>query len=250
MFDWESEENRKYRTLSDYGKDNAEQARRLAGICPNYRKPFGKRYLKYSFNDRFYTELHDTEILNARQRLTAWIDKTLSQEHEDARGFYIFSDVGRCKTALMACTYKELIARGIPTGCTTVDNLFKLYESDRQEDLSCLRYMRDDLLVLMIDDIGIESLNGSFQDKERNTFLKDFLDARLNNETITCFTSNFSPKGLEDKGFLRQSVDRIREMTTGNLILIKGESVRCNESLAEIQRISRKESEDESRERD
>lgn len=188
----------------------------------------GSKLENTRFDDPFFEIVKDDEILKARDRIKSWCE---SFEYGEP-GFYLASpDTGRCKTALLACTYNSLIGLQKQVIVSNMEAIMCAYRSDRYEYESIRS-----AFVLLFDDIGIENFTG-YKGDEMNAVLYDLINFRYNNNLTTCFTSNYGIKELKDiKSITKQTADRIRGMTCGNWIEIGGTSLRERVDLVKLER--------------
>ena len=202
------------------------------------RRPIKEEWLSNTFEDPFYKLLKDDSVDMAISFLKRWCNDFVSKDLMDIKGFYLFSQVGRCKTSLLSCVYNFLIKNDAYACCTTVENIWDIYINN-WDTQSCVYDFFLKCNVLLIDDIGIQSLTSYSEDTRKNAILKDLLDERNKANKITCFTSNYSFQQLLQRGYMPQSVDRIREMTSQNLLYVDGSSVRGLNNLVGIQHDAR-----------
>ena len=183
---------------------------------------FGNRLRYADFDSDFYRNINDEEVLRA----LAYVEKWTEEYSKDSNGFYIASyNPGRCKTSLLACVYNRFIKNDYSVDATNVYEMLSEPRNSRFREAP----------VLLIDDIGINAFSG-YRGDEDNAVLYEIINARYNNNLTTCFTSNYTFQQLaEDRGILKQTVDRIKGLTAGNWITIKGESVRSNQNLTKIE---------------
>lgn len=183
---------------------------------------FGERLRNADFDNEFFTLLDDEEINKALATVELWADTY----NKDSNGIYIGSfSPGRCKTSLLACIYNRFTAKSYSVNAVAMHDICA----------SSIGRIKESP-ILLIDDIGIDSFSG-YKGDEMNSVLYELINYRYNNNLTTCFSSNYTFKQLtDDRGILRQTVDRIKGLTAGNWITIKGESIRANKNLAEIER--------------
>ena len=186
---------------------------------------FGGRLKHASFDNEFYTLLKDEEITKALAIVELWADTY----NKDSNGIYIGSfNPGRCKTSLLACIYNRFTKKNYSVTAISMDDI------DSSSISSLKKYP-----ILLIDDIGICSFSG-YKGDDANALLYELINTRYNDNLTTCFTSNYTFDQLvKERGILKQTVDRIKGLTAGNWITIKGESIRANKDLAEIENKAR-----------
>ena len=184
---------------------------------------FGRRLMDADFDSDFSRSIDDDEVMGALAYVKRWAE----EYSEDSNGFYIASyNPGRCKTSLLACVYNRFTKNSYSVDATNVYEMLSQSRSSRYREAP----------VLLIDDIGINAFSG-YKGDEENAVLYEIINARYNNNLTTCFTSNYTFQQLaEDRGILKQTVDRIKGLTAGNWITIKGDSIRSNKDLSKIEK--------------
>lgn len=188
----------------------------------------GNKLKNTTFNDDFFKILKDEDVSIARSILEDWC----KAYKDGARGFYLASPVpGRCKTSLMVCVQNYI--RFYRRQYALLGNLSEYVDAKKNDRELYNDYRECD--VLLFDDIGINNFSG-FEGDSLNLALYDLINSRYNDNKTTCFSSNYTLNELaKNKNILPQTVDRIRGMTIGNWIVIKGDSVRELDCIASIE---------------
>lgn len=226
--------------LKEYKEDSKEYMRMYHSV-ENYRQPLGTKFLDTTFNDPFFRILNDEYITRAKDYIEGWCNSLTIKDLDYVKGFYLFSNLGRCKTSIASCVYNWFIDNSYPI-CAVISTryLFELFDEDWGDNVNRLAYL-ERMPVLIVDDIGVDYITKGFTGEERNSNLKRFFDIRNDVGKITCFTSNYTFDGLVERGYSPQIVDRIREMTNGHQIRINGDSIRNGNDLQRIVEQAREE---------
>lgn len=186
----------------------------------------GERY-KHTYFDK--TEIgHNPTFDNAFIRCKKYCevaDKVLAE----GMGIYLFGDTGTGKTHLTACMVNELINKRYQVLFTNFFEISKIIrstfgKSSESENDYINRLANIDFLF--IDDLGTERVQSGESDLWLQEKIFDVLNKRYNNKKPTIFSSNHSLAELiNDRGFMKKTVDRIAEMSTA-IFEVKGESYR------------------------
>lgn len=152
-------------------------------------------------------------------------DKVLAE----GMGIYLFGDTGTGKTHLTACMVNELINKRYQVLFTNFFEISKIIrstfgKSSESENDYINRLANIDFLF--IDDLGTERVQNGESDLWLQEKIFDVLNKRYNNKKPTIFSSNHSLAELiNDRGFMKKTVDRIAEMSTA-ILKVEGESYR------------------------
>ena len=181
-----------------------------------------KGYLKNcNFNDYFYANLPD-HIKRPMRFVWNYCNKFSECRN---KGMYIYSlGPGLCKTSMVACARNYLLEQGISCILTNISEISDAYQND-----SALYDIYEYVDVLIIDDIGIQDpkeLLPSAMGKINNSIYELLNTRMLSNDKPTFFTSNYSIEELLERGFLPQTVDRIRGIASDNVLKLCGRSIR------------------------
>ena len=156
----------------------------------------------------------------------------------EGMGIYIFGDTGTGKTHLTACMVNELINQHFQVLFTNFFEISKMIRSTfNKSNVSENEYI-DRLATidfLFIDDLGTERVQSGESDLWLQEKIFDVLNKRYNNKKPTIFSSNHSLNELiNDRGFMKKTVDRIAEMST-RIYKVEGQSYRLkNRTMKEI----------------
>lgn len=117
-------------------------------------------------------------------------------EHPSGPGFYIHGDVGVGKTFLTAAITNELAKKGkkiayvhVPTFASTLRNLIS-----ERKSLDGILYNLKNVDILVMDDIGAESVTNWFRDE----ILLSILNYRMDANKSCFYTSNLNLEELEN----------------------------------------------------
>ena len=189
----------------------------------------GKRYRDASFENLDMNRPDD--FVKAVERCKTYCKKW-DEVSEQGLGIYLYGDVGTGKSLLTACIGNYLLSRFVTVLFTNFFEIAKqikktFADNSLTESAFMERLAAVDLLI--IDDLGTESVikNGEktwMQDK-----IYDVINARYINKKPTIFTSNDSLVDLvENCGLMKKTVDRIAAMSTAKIEL-RGNSYRLTE---------------------
>lgn len=186
----------------------------------------GERYRNVSFEttETGFNKTFD----NALERCSryCWISKKVL---EHGMGIYLHGDTGTGKTHITACMANELLKKNHSVLFTNFFEISKAIKgtfgkSNETENDYINRLANIDFLF--IDDLGTERVQNSEGDLWMQEKIFDVLNRRYNNNKPTIFTSNHNLSELvNERGFMRKTVDRIAEMSTA-IIKIEGQSYR------------------------
>lgn len=152
-----------------------------------------------------------------------WL-KTFYDTYEDNRnqkGLYLHGSFGSGKTYLVCAMLNELAKKGVDITVVYYPELLRsLKESFDKEDFGSRMSRLKRTSILMLDDIGAESVTPWARDEILGTILQYRMDAML----PTFFTSNLTINELEehlsntknsvDKVKARRIIERVRQLTT------------------------------------
>ncbi|HZG16329.1 MAG TPA: primosomal protein DnaI [Candidatus Bathyarchaeia archaeon] len=112
-----------------------------------------------------------------------------------AKGIYLHGPFGVGKSYLMGAVARELSSRGVASLMVYVpDFVREIKESIQDNSYANKLELLKDIPVLILDDIGAESLTPWIRDE----ILGVILHHRVNNHLPTLYTSNYSLEELED----------------------------------------------------
>lgn len=143
---------------------------------------------------------NDQERAQAFVAVVNVLQKLRQADGEYVQGLFLYGDFGVGKTYLLGALANELIKHDVDVMMLHVPTL--LSETQRQlgnkaadgsQQLEQLVEQAKTTQVLMLDDLGAESLSAWFRD----SVLAMILEYRMQNELTTFITSNFDFKGLE-----------------------------------------------------
>ena len=220
----------KRRTLQKALDTERDNFRKLYD-CKAFRDFLGERYINLGFKN--LPENNREDYMRARKACWQYV-MNINNVLQKGLGMYIWSPTaGNGKTSLMACVRNNLVAKGIRCIMINLTELLKYakgknIESDATEPFSYRLFKTVDVLIL--DDIGVNDLRVQNNYTQwAQTELYELMEARNKNNKCTLFTSNYSPKELQEvRGYDFKTVDRIVERSTV-MIKIEGESFRGKE---------------------
>lgn len=204
----------------------AEFKRRFNNLINN--SLLGERYKNVSF------ESSEKNINTAFDNALSHCKK-YTENHEKAietgKGIYIYGNVGVGKTHLTACIANKLMKSLIPVFFTNLSEISKSIKStfNRNSNKTEQELMDKFSTVkfLFFDDLGAEIFTKNQEDTWLNGVLFDLINLRYNQKLPTIFSSNYSLNDLINKRHISErTVDRIMQMTSGNVIKITGDSFR------------------------
>lgn len=209
--------------LCDCEKEEKKQLQRKEDIDhikfyynqEKYTDSLGRRYKDVRFSDAFYSSLPASQT-NAIARVKNYCDKADTMASE-GYGFYLYSpNRGNGKTSIMGCARNEILEQGHGVLMVTQAQILNAARNDYE----FFRAMKN-VEFLFIDDIGSGEL------KQYDTpYMHELIDYRYMHKSPTCFTANFMPSDLMNRGFEEQTTDRIKDMAL--VITIEGQSLRGN----------------------
>lgn len=161
-------------------------------------------------------------------------DKVLNE----GMGIYLYGDTGVGKTHITACMVNELVNKHYQVLFTNFFEISKIIRSTfGKSNVSENEYIDRlaNIDFLFIDDLGTERVQAGESDLWLQEKIFDVLNKRYNNKKPTIFSSNHSLTELiNDRGFMKKTVDRIAEMSTA-ILKLEGESYRLkNRTKKEI----------------
>ncbi|MET3575966.1 primosomal protein DnaI [Bhargavaea ullalensis] len=172
-------------------------------------------------------EIKDVELSSEVTRLAAvekigeFLDQYDRTKELPARGLYIYGPFGTGKSYLLGAVAGELAKRHIPSVLVFVPEFLReLKQAIQDQSLDEKIGFVKKAPVLMLDDLGAETLTAWTRDE----VLATILHHRMSEQLPTFFTSNFDYKGLEnhlaytqrgDKEVVKAGriMERIRSMT-------------------------------------
>lgn len=131
------------------------------------------------------------------------------------QGFYLHGSIGSGKTYLMACLSNDLARQKKSVSFVRMNELLGELKSFFNDTTSTNEIM-DGLMTsycLVIDDIGAENVSAWGRDE----ILFNVLNYRMENQLLTCFTSNLSMKELKDV-YLKQQYGVVDENKVNRLM--------------------------------
>ena len=178
-----------------------------------YTDSLGRRYKDVRFTDGFYSSLPASQT-NAIGRVKVYCEKA-EEMAQKGLGFYLYSpNRGNGKTSLMACARNEILEQGEGVLMVTQAQILNAARND-YEFFRAMKYVK----FLFIDDIGSGEL------KQYDTpYMHELIDFRYMHKSPTCFTANYMPSDLMNRGFEEQTTDRIKDMA--HVVVIEGQSLR------------------------
>ena len=195
--------------------------------CEQFRSWVGDRYINVNLED--LSKKDDKKYDFALKACKRYVDNCESVV-DKGHGIYIYSrSSGTGKTTLMAGVRNALIKKQVK--CVFINAKDLANEAIRRngEDYTNTVYnysMFFRVPVLIIDDIAATTLNDDRYGTWMNSVLYELIERRCRNKLSTCFTSNYSPKQLQEKrGVDFKTVDRINELSS-LIIELEGESIR------------------------
>ena len=195
--------------------------------CEQFRSWVGDRYINVNLED--LSKKDDKKYDFALKACKRYVDNCESVV-DKGHGIYIYSrSSGTGKTTLMAGVRNALIKKQVK--CVFINAKDLANEAIRRngEDYTNTVYnysMFFRVPVLIIDDIAATKLNDDRYGTWMNSVLYELIERRCRNKLSTCFTSNYSPKQLQEKrGVDFKTVDRINELSS-LIIELEGESIR------------------------
>ena len=195
--------------------------------CEQFRSWVGDRYINVNLED--LSKKDDKKYDFALKACKRYVDNCESVV-DKGQGIYIYSrSSGTGKTTLMAGVRNALIKKQVK--CVFINAKDLANEAIRRngEDYTNTVYnysMFFRVPVLIIDDIAATKLNDDRYGTWMNSVLYELIERRCRNKLSTCFTSNYSPKQLQEKrGVDFKTVDRINELSS-LIIELEGESIR------------------------
>ena len=180
----------------------------------------GRKYYNLTFDKLEQVSPSFTDAMN-RIKKYCEVSKTCKDR---GLGIYLFGDNGRGKTALIACMFKELIKQGYKPYTTTLNEL--------QDNLINSRITLEEIKnkdFLCLEDIGTESSTKGLDPNWISQILFDITNHRDKELLPTLFTSNIPVSGLERKGIMKKTIERIAILGTVKLEIVSNESYRLKE---------------------
>ena len=186
----------------------------------------GERYKNVTFENTMTGNNKTFDEAYIRCKRYCGVSRTVLN---NGMGIYIYGDTGTGKTHITACMANTLINQGYSVLFT---NFFEISKSIKstfgRSEMSENDYINNlaSIDFLFIDDLGTERVQSGDSDLWLQEKIFDVLNRRYNNKKPTVFTSNHSIKELvNDRGFMKKTVDRIIEMSVA-ILKIEGESYR------------------------
>lgn len=212
-------------------RDAKERARELA-----HKKEYidglkeqsllGRRYSNVSFDN---TETGINPQFDNAYRICKEYCKNYKANLEAGAGLYMYGSKGTGKTHLTACMvdaltkeYKACLLTNFFEISKAIRNTFKGSgtESGYINKLTNIEF-------LFIDDLGTELVQRNGEDNWLQEKIFEIINMRYNNLKPTIFTSNHSLNELiHERGFMDKTIDRIYEMSAGNILKVDGKSYR------------------------
>ena len=196
-------------------RERAEEIERIKTYYnqEKYTECPGRLFKEVRFSDSFYSTLPESQN-SAKERLLKYCS-ILDMCYARGIGFYLYSDNrGNAKTSLMSCVRNEIIENA--HGCIMVSQpqVISAARNDR-EFFDAIKKVK----FLLFDDIGSSELKAY-----ESMYIHEIIDYRYRNILPTCFTANYLPIDLSNRGFEEQTTDRIKSLAS--IIKIEGESMR------------------------
>ncbi|MFD0896164.1 primosomal protein DnaI [Loigolactobacillus binensis] len=166
----------------------ADEARALQARVRSISMPKNIREARLS---QFY---QDDDRFAALDAVTLFLDDYAKAPHKFHQGLYLYGNFGVGKTYLLGALAHELAVRGFQTTLVhfptfAVEMKNAIGQNDLTPKLEAIKRSR----VLMIDDIGADSMSSWIRDD----VLGVILQYRMQEELATFFSSNFSMAQLE-----------------------------------------------------
>ena len=145
-----------------------------------------------------YIDLWDIDMMKENMDYTAAMMKAIEIiEQKQSKGLYLWGVPGVGKTYLLAGMCNKLAKEGKSICFVNVPKLIGDLKQMFQDNSAMEQYLRRIIRcdVLVLDDIGSESLTPWSRDE----IILMILDQRMEQQKLTCFTSNYSCQELHDK---------------------------------------------------
>ncbi len=186
-----------YKTIVDYDRPKTIN---LAYSPCAYKLEYDKQannYLYHDFNDDWMlSKIEDIVLNNARKSVIKAVTSVLEGR---SKSFYLFGKQGLGKSFLLATLCNEFI--NITNKKVAFINTRKMVEKLRgivfAKDNETYERIKDELKsvdLLVFDDLGAEKIT----DWSKEDVLYDILEARVQSELITLFSSEFSMNELKE----------------------------------------------------
>ncbi|MBS9338788.1 primosomal protein DnaI [Fructobacillus sp. M2-14] len=148
--------------------------------------------------------------------LSHLIEKKQTKSDRFIPGVYLSGDFGVGKTFLMGAFANSLANNEIPVmmvhWASVIEDLKATFKKKNDESLKTMVNQMKQVSVLIIDDIGADTLTSW----SRDAILGVILEYRMQHELTTCFTSNFEMDGLQD--YLAQTKDGVEQGKAARLM--------------------------------
>lgn len=150
-------------------------------------------------------------------------------------GILLYGSVGSGKTFLATCLLNELLKRDVNGGITSLPKMLSEVINFNEKSQEYVEKIKN-IKFLVIDDFGTERTTEFAQEQIFN-----IIDERLNNNTVTVFTTNLSIEELKNPKTLmaKRIYSRVLQMTPIRILVNENDNrnVKTTETQAEIREI-------------
>lgn len=167
-----------------YMRENLEQERYRSNV---FEEPSSIRNARMSNIDKSDKK---------RAKVLKWVGNFYQnyQNNKEIRGLYLHGSFGSGKSFILAALLNELAKNGANTVIIYYPEMLRLLKESFSDDFGLLMHQIKTSDVLMIDDIGAESVSSWSRDEILGTILQYRMDSKL----PTFFTSNLNIEELEE----------------------------------------------------
>lgn len=156
-----------------------------------------------------------------RAHVIKWVKKfyTDYQTNKNIKGCYLHGSFGAGKTYILAALLNELARKKVSTTIIYYSEMLRVLKESFNDDFGAKMYLLKTTDILLIDDIGAETVTAWNRDEILGTILQYRMDAEL----PTFFTSNLTLSELEvhlsstrdsvDIVKARRIIERIKQLT-------------------------------------